>query len=346
MGVKQRLAKEASSITVLQSVRPQNENDNPYVKQVVAAVSPHARVALFSWRTALFGRYDVFHVHWPEFLLREAGRNRALQYALFLALILRTALSRRPVVRALHNLAPHGGASVLERLLLQLLDRHTRIWIRLNVVTAPRAPHTATILHGHYRDWFAGFEVPPPIPGRLLYFGLIRPYKGVETLLDSFFALDRDRVPDAALRIVGQPADDALRERILDACAADARISALLDYVDDATLAREVGRAELVVLPFRKMLNSGSLLLALSLDRPVLAPRNDANEALADEIGPGWVDLYEGELDGEILTAALARVRTTRRAPTPDFSRREWTEAGKLHYHAYLAAIHGDRSES
>ncbi|WP_051071642.1 GDP-mannose:glycolipid 4-beta-D-mannosyltransferase [Azoarcus sp. KH32C] len=345
MGSRTISAQRRTPITVLQSLRPQTA-DNPYVKQVVAAVASHADVAFFSWRTALFGRYDVFHVHWPEFLLRAPDRSRPLQYALFLALILRTALSRRPVVRTLHNLEPHEGASAVERFLLRLLDRRTRMWIRLNAVTADRAPQTVTILHGHYRDWFARLEVPASVPGRLLYFGLIRPYKGVETLLDGFRALDPELVPDAQLRIVGHPSTDALRRGIVDACNADPRIGALLTYVDDATLAREIGLAELVVLPFRQMLNSGSLLLALSLDRPVLVPRNEANEALAQEVGPGWVYMYDGELDAGTLAAALWEVRITPRTPTPDFSRREWSDAGQRHYRAYLAAIRGEAIEA
>lgn len=346
MGARIPFDNGAPSITVLQSLRAQTDSDNPYVKQVVAAVSPHADVEFFSWRTALFGRYDVVHVHWPEFLLRAPERSKALQYALFLALIARTALARRPVVRTLHNLEPHEGASAIERLLLRLLDRRTRMWIRLNAVTPDRAPQTVTILHGHYRDWFAGLEVPEPVPGRLLYFGLIRPYKGIETLLDSFLALDPELDPEAELRIVGHPASETLRRRIADACMADARIGALLAYVDDAALAYEIGQAELVVLPFRQMLNSGSLLLALSLDRPVLVPRNAANEALADEVGPGWVYLYEGELDSDILLAALWQARTAARAPAPDLSRREWADAGDRHYRAYLAAIRGDAVEA
>ena len=328
-------------IRVLQSLRQQTD-DNPYVKQVVAAVSPHVDVAFFSWRMALFGRYDVFHVHWPEFLLRAPDRSRPLQCALFLALLVRTALSRRPVVRTLHNLEPHEGANRFERFLLERLDRHTRVWIRLNAVTAERAPHTVTILHGHYRDWFAHRAVPDPVPGRLLYFGLIRPYKGVETLIDSFLRLDPALAPDAELRIVGHASTAGLRRRIIDACNSDARIGALLSYVDDATLATEIGQAELVVLPFRRMLNSGSLLLALSLNRPVLVPRNEANEALAEEVGPGWVYMYDGDLDRDVLLGALWQVRNAPRTSMPDFSRREWSEAGDRHHRAYLAALRGE----
>ncbi|MCC4116438.1 GDP-mannose--glycolipid 4-beta-D-mannosyltransferase [Aromatoleum toluclasticum] len=344
MGASLAIDTTPAPIRVLQSLR-QQADDNPYVKQVVAAVARHADVSWFSWRAALFGRYDVFHVHWPEFLLRSPERSRPLQYALFLALIARIAVSRRPVVRTLHNLEPHEGASRFERFLLELLDRRTRMWIRLNAVTADRAPQTVTILHGHYRDWFAELEVPDPVPGRLLYFGLIRPYKGVEALIDSFLTLDPGLAPEAELRIVGNVSAEALRRHIVDACNVDPRIGALFGYVDDAILAKEIGQAELVVLPFRRMLNSGSLLLALSLNRPVLVPRNDANEALAEEVGPGWVLMYDGDLDGDVLLGALWQVRNAPRAPMPDLSRRDWVDAGERHYRSYLAALGGETVE-
>lgn len=111
--------------------------------------------------------------------------------------------------------------------------------------------------------------------------------------------------------------------------------------MDDPTLAREIGQAELVVLPFRRLFNSGSLLLALSLERPVLVPRNEASLALAREVGPGWVHLYDGELQSQTLAWALDQVRSIPRAAAPDFSRREWRDAGLRHYQAYLAALRG-----
>lgn len=325
-------------MVVLQSLRPQTRNDNPYLKQLLRAIEPHADIEYFSWRTALVGRFDVFHVHWPEFLLRERGRNRFVQYLLFSAFLLRMRLTGKRVVRTLHNLEPHEGVDAIERRLLEQLDRSTSAWIRINETTPLRAPHTATILHGHYRDWFAELNVPASVPGRLLYFGLIRPYKGVEGLLDCF-----ERGPEAAapvtLRIVGKPATDALRQRIETACAANAQVTALLDYVDDATLAHEIGQAQLVVLPFRQMHNSGSLVLALSLNRPVLVPRNEANTVLAAEVGPGWIYMYDGELSPAVLSAALEQVARDERAATPDLSRREWAEAGVSHCQAYAAAL-------
>ena len=51
-------------------------------------------------------------------------------------------------------------------------------------------------------------------------------------------------------------------------------------------------------------------LLALSLDRPVLVPANPVNDRLAEEVGPVWVQRYAGALTAEVLTSALAAVRS------------------------------------
>lgn len=326
---------------VLQSFRAPTDQDNPYIRQLVTALSSRVDILFFSWGTALFGKYDVFHTHWPEFLLQDARRSKYTQYFLLMLLVLRLSITKLPIVRTMHNIEPHEDAGRIEKFLLKQLDRRTRAWIRLNEVTSERSPYTATILHGHYRDWFSDRNVPATIRGRLVYFGLIRPYKGVESLLDAFQEINSQQSPELVLRIVGYPKNDTLRIQIEKACRADHRIQALLAYVDDATTAREIGEAELVVLPYRQMHNSGSLLLALSLCRPVLVPRNQANEVLAAEVGPGWVYLYDAELNGPLLQSVIERLRQEKRSARPDLSRREWADAGEQHVHAYVTAQRG-----
>jgi glycosyltransferase involved in cell wall biosynthesis len=132
---------------------------------------------------------------------------------------------------------------------------------------------------------------------------------------------------------------DDLRERVADL----PQVTLRLEFLSDAELVELVTGSELVVLAYRFMHNSGSVLAALSLDRPVLVPRNAPNEALAAEVGPEWVQMYDGELDGERLRTALAAVRqiTTER---PDLSRREWDDAGAAHAHAYRSALRARHS--
>ncbi len=324
-------------VTVLFSTERPTSTTNPYLTQLYAALPGTVKPRFFSMRDALLSRYDVLHLHWPEYLLRHSSAAGTLAKQCCVALLLlKLRLTGTPVVRTLHNLAPHEQHGWRERVLLDWIDGLTRRWIRINATTPVRPPFTDTILHGHYRDWFASMQQDAQVPGRLLHFGLIRPYKGVETLLEVMACVDD---PALSLRIVGSPATPQMRELIEAATADDPRITALLAYVEDPVLAREVSQAEMVVLPYRQMHNSGTLLLALSLGRPVLAPWSESNAAIAQEVGPGWVFLYDGELDGALLRGTLDKVRSAERSKLPDLSQRDWDRIGRQHYHTYLEAL-------
>ncbi|MDQ1513411.1 MAG: beta,4-mannosyltransferase, partial [Microbacteriaceae bacterium] len=283
-------------LRVLTSLPGRGRNTNPYLLQLIdgLAARPDVDVRYFSWRRALTGGYDVLHVHWPERLLRGSTPARALaRRALVLLLLVRLRLTRIALVRTMHNLRSHEAGGPAERALLAAFDRATDLWIRLNPFTPlpPGAP-ARTIVHGHYRNWFERSAPEPAVPGRLLFFGLLRPYKGVEELLDAFTAAPAD----ASLRLVGSAQDPTLKAAVEQAQQRDPRISSRIEYVPDAELAGEIEAAQVVVLPYRAVHNSGAALLALSLGRPVLMPRTDTTSWLQQEVGEDWLLTYEPPL--------------------------------------------------
>ena len=326
---------------VLQSFTEGRSTTNPYLVQLVSALRPRTVVLGFSWRRALLGRYDVLHLHWPERLCRGTtpARSRARRM-LLRALLLRLRLGRVAVVRTLHNQSPHEEVVEAEAAILRRLDALTTLWISLNpATTRPAAARPGSPLvmipHGDYRAWFERMPRPAPTPGRLVFAGLIRPYKGVEALIAAFTALPDDSL---TLRIVGEPASPDLADAIRESSELDHRITHEFEYLADADLAEEIGRAELVVLPYRKMHNSGAALLALSLERPVLVPANEVTEWLASEVGSGWVETYVGSLSPDVLARAINRVRETSRSDAPDLSRRTWPAIAERHREAYDTA--------
>src|SRR3954452_5474635 len=209
------------AVTVLQSFPPPRSTTNTYLVQLVRALPDDVRIEYFSWRHALAGRYDVLHLHWPEVLLRSPSRAKALARKASAALLLGVLRVRRvAVVRTWHNPRPHEQPPQFDRAVLRGLDRATSRWVRRTAFpAAPDPARTSTILHGHYRDWFARAD-RPAVPGRLLCFGLLRPYKGVESLLEAFGELDEGSL---SLRIVGSPTTPELRAAVLGAASADAR---------------------------------------------------------------------------------------------------------------------------
>lgn len=331
---------------VLQSFPAPRPTTNPYLVMLRESLAeiPGLEVRTFAWRTALVHRFDVFHVHWPEILLE--GRTPARRLARRLALgtlLVKLWATRTPVVRTAHNLAPRRRLSAGERALLAALDRLTAQWITINDSTAFDPPRpTVTIPHGHYRGWFSRYRVPDSVPGRLVFFGLVRRYKGIDGLVTAF----RDtaaEAPGAQLRICGRPESPELADELTRLAAGDGRISMSLAFLDDADLVAEVGRAELVVLPYREMHNSGGVLAALSLGRPVLVPDNEVTRRLSAEVGPGWVFRYAGRLTGARLTGTLTALAARGEVAPPDLSGREWGRAGQDHAAAYRHAVEAAR---
>ena len=78
--------------------------------------------------------------------------------------------------------------------------------------------------------------------------------------------------PGARLLIAGRPRGGASTTRLAAAAAADRRIRLPLRFVPDDELQVWLRAADVVVLPFRDILTSGSAILALSFGRPVVAP--------------------------------------------------------------------------
>ena len=328
---------ESSPLRILQSVAAPN-GPTRFIAQVVEQAPPDLRHGFFSWRTALTGQYDVFHVHWPEQLTgdRRAVRRWAKR-AVFVALLLRLRFRRTAVVRTLHNVKPHDGSPAIERWLMARLDRLVTLAIRLNPTTPPTPGiETVTILHGHYVDRFREHPRSERVPGRIMHFGIIRPYKGIEDLLSVFEGM-RDR-PYLSLRVVGRPVSSAMRDLVESAAGRDTRVTSRLEFVDDEALVREFSAAELVVLPYREMHNSGVLLVAVSMGCPALVPASPANAALAEEVGQGWVLPFEGDLTSTIIAEALETVRANPPASAPDLSGRDWSTIGRQHADAYHRA--------
>lgn len=329
---------------VLQGFPEGGSRTNPYLTQLMRALRQVDGVEVhgFGWRRALFGRYDVVHLHWPELLCRGRTPLRAaVRRMLTRLLLMRLRFTRTALVRTIHNDEPHEPGSPAERRLLRWIDRQTAGWIVLNATTKrPSDARAATavhlIPHGHYRDWFS--DVPPAatVPGRLVFAGAIRRYKAVDALLHVFAEVGD---PQLELLIIGNAQPQELAHEIEALAGADPRVTLRLGYANDAALATAIMSAELVVLPYARMANSGALILALSLGRPVLVPTTEVNTALAAEVGNGWIVQYGATLEAAELSDALRTVRAATRTDTPDLSAREWRGQAAAHVAAYRQAI-------
>ena len=137
----------------------------------------------------------------------------------------------------------------------------------------------------------------------LLHFGSVKPYKGIEALLEAFQSI---RAPHLRLLVVGRCGNRRLARRIEQLSAADVRIQCRLEPVPVERVQLYFKACDAVVLPFEKIENSGSAILAMGFVRPVIAPMMGA---LPERLAEQRDLLYaEGGLrDGILRAIALGR---------------------------------------
>jgi beta-1,4-mannosyltransferase len=295
------------------------ETGNPYTGLLAGALERRgASVDEFSPGRVVHGRYDVWHLHWPE---RVA--NRLLRVPVFVALVLLARARRMRLVWTVHNIEGHACRHPrVERGLMRWLSHRLDGIVALSAAGAGLAQRrypaldgspVAVVPHGHYvgryrngiRREVARFLLQLATSDRVVAFvGRIAPYKGVDRLVREFAQLEDD---DVRLVVAGQVATPQLRESIEEAAGADGRIRLFLDEVTDEELQVFLNAADVVALPYERMLNSGSALLALSFGRPVLVPATGAMIDLQAQLGAEAVRVFDGQLSAAHLADALAR---------------------------------------
>ena len=124
-------------------------------------------------------------------------------------------------------------------------------------------------------------------PFRLLYLGIVRPFKGVEDLVQAFSSLDRVEAEQFRLTIVGETWEGwtAPNEAIARSPHSDL-IERIDRYVSDAELADYFGSADAVVLPYHRSSASGPLQIAMTAGLPVVITAvGGLTEAVQDYAG-------------------------------------------------------------
>ncbi len=110
----------------------------------------------------------------------------------------------------------------------------------------------------------------------ILFFGRIRPYKGIEYLLDAFRLLSTDEQANYRLIVAGEPkkrSEDYLHE-IQESVKRDFKIGQVIlriQFIPDEEMETYLKGADLLVLPYKEIFQSGVLFLAYSFGLPVVA---------------------------------------------------------------------------
>ena len=197
------------------------------------------------------------------------------------------------------------------------------------------ADRLEVIPHGAL-DYLTRQENEMPLPAELrevdgpviLAFGLVRPYKGTEVLLEAFRGIE-----GAELWIVGKPLMDIadLREA---AERAPGRVRFVDRFIADAEVPAYMRRADLVVLPYLNIEQSGVLYTALAFGRPMVLSDVGGFGEVADHgaarlVPPGDPEALRETLS-QLLADPTARAELATAAAEAAAGAYSWDEIGAL----------------
>jgi len=321
---------------------------NPYPCLLYSQLHCHGvDVQEFQLSSPWQGSYHILHIHWPLEDLLDPNRPWPSRLKILGVLLLLRYLRWRGtrLVWTIHNLQPHDAyypalQAWFWRQFIPLLHGY----ISLSHTIAQQAQHhfpqlarlpKCIIPHGHYRDAYPNDIDQAAAKARLgisattnvlLFLGLIRPYKNVPALIEQFRQLSVD---DWQLVVAGQPMNEALARQVQQVAHQDPRIQLHLDFIDNDRLQVFFNAANLVVLPFSQIANSGSALLALSYNRPILVPALGALQELQTQVGTPWVQTYSPDLRASDLQRALHWAVATPRPTQAPLDPFDWAVIGQ-----------------
>jgi glycosyltransferase involved in cell wall biosynthesis len=281
-------------------------------------------------------RADVVHFQWPvEWLDHGAFLKRLRRAGIRTLFTAHDVLPHepRPEDRAIYDALYHSGAEIIvhsEQNRTELLAAFRPDPERVHVVPmgsfgflgeAAGDPRTA-------RE-----RLDLPIEARVvLFFGLIRPYKGLEDLLHAFTQVIA-REKDAWLLVVGAPvgpAGEAYYRQMIDACGIAHRTRFLPEYLPPEAVAVPFLAADVVALPYRRASQSAVLQVAYAFGKPAVGTRAGGLPEVIEE-GRSGALVEPGDVAGlaealaDLLADDVRRAEMGRRARWLSETRFSWS---------------------
>lgn len=171
-----------------------------------------------------------------------------------------------------------------------------------------------------------------------LFFGRIRPYKGVNQLIDSFRQI---QTGEEILYVAGSPSTSDIERDIRSSAGEDTQIRTDLKYIPDENIQYYMNAADVLVLPYQDILNSGSVYLGLSFGIPIIAPEIGCIPSIVPEDN----DLLFNTCGSQHLTERMCDVKRSNLSDIREinYARAKyytWDQSASQYYRLYSCELY------
>ena len=309
-----------------------------------------SKIFAFS-RSMLAGKADYLHLDWANsYYMRSTRMLTLIQFGIFRLDLFLFGLMGKPLVWTLHNVKEHDTSEpTMDKAAKRKLANMAAV-VRVfskeqaavvveylgigpeKIVVVPEGSYG-----GHYPDRMTreacraalGYDEDNFV---ILNFGNLRPYKGCDMLIEVFRKKPR---PSLRLRIVGRGHTKLFAEKLKLLAYDDKRIVVEDAYVAEERVQVYMKAADLAVFPFRRIDNSGSVILAMGFGLPVLAPRVGAVAERLKGQDQLLFEIEEGEAGiekslGKALDMDRAALKAIGEANKRNVERYSWVDFGAI----------------
>ena len=274
----------------------------------------------------------VLHLHWLNVVLNKAEtevecKKRVADFARLLDQQIARGVR---MVWTMHNVLPHESRFTDQEIALRnvVVERAEMVHIMSPDSLALSAPYFSVpeekvvrVEHPGYSGFYPMWQDREaartqlgisPYERMFLVLGAIKPYKGLLELAQQFDQISREHPRKFSLVIAGQPSEDPETRALLDLAMIHPSIHVLPERLSTERVGLLYTAADAAVIPYRASLNSGALVLALSMGKPVIA-RDTAGSTHLLANGAGGVYSTSEQLYGAITDGSWLE-KSTRQA--------------------------------
>jgi len=270
--------------------------ENPYQKQLTDNLKnlgiqvKDIQESFFKQSLSGSWKPDVLHLHWLHaFFLADNYLLAIIKLTIFAIKIAILRLTGVRIIWTAHNINNH------ERKYL-LLDRFCTYYVSyiadavivhsqaaknklIKKININNKQKISVVPHGNYLEYYQNDVDKETVKKQLnltesnfvfLLIGAIRPYKGVIELIENFQNLNDE---NSRLIIAGNPINQEFASLIQSKIKSDSAIKFIPGYIPEAQMQVYLNACDAVVFPYQDILTSGSVLLAMSFQKPCVVPR-------------------------------------------------------------------------